>query len=156
MIENVYKYFFGTKTQMPLPWRHFMKVNILLKREATLPFPPFLHRPSLLSTSSKMIFRFSVSHLWMDRMVSILNLFPLWRNTSWLLSFTPIWLLWETPSYAVATIGTTFCSCISASKPWNLKQKSQRVLASFPTALLALRASHLSQWKPMKKIINSN
>lgn len=75
---------------------------------------------------------------------------------SWLLSFTPIWLLWETPSYAVATTGTTFCSCISASKPWNLKQMSQHDLASFPTALLDLRASHLSQWKPMKKIINSN
>lgn len=46
MIENVYKYFFGTKTKMPLPWRHFMKVNILSKREATL---LFLHSFIVLS-----------------------------------------------------------------------------------------------------------
>lgn len=47
MIENVYKYFFSFGSKMSLLYRHFMKVNILLKREATLPF--FLHSFIFLS-----------------------------------------------------------------------------------------------------------
>lgn len=88
MIENVYKYFFSFGSKMSLLYRHFMKVNILLKREATLPF--FLHSFIFLSCFPRPIRWSSASVCRIYEWTGwLLYLFPLWRSASWLLSWTP-------------------------------------------------------------------